>query len=63
MTVRSLQHVALAVPDPAVGRKFYQEFGLEAREEGRRIVMRCSRRPAESCTTCASARTPISCPA
>jgi len=41
MTVRSLQHVALAVPDPAVGRKFYQEFGLEAREEGRRIIMRC----------------------
>ena len=41
MTVRFLQHVALAVPDPAVGRTFYQAFGLEAREEGRRIVMRC----------------------
>jgi catechol 2,3-dioxygenase-like lactoylglutathione lyase family enzyme len=41
MTVRSLQHVALAVPDTAVRRAFYQAFGLEAREEGRRIVMRC----------------------
>lgn len=41
MTIRSLQHIALAVPDPAAGRQFYNDFGLEAREEGRRIVMRC----------------------
>jgi len=41
MTVRSLQHVALAVPDPAVGRKFYEDFGLEARESARNIAMRC----------------------
>jgi catechol 2,3-dioxygenase-like lactoylglutathione lyase family enzyme len=41
MTIRSLQHVALAVPDPAAGRKFYGDFGLEGREEGNRIVMRC----------------------
>ena len=41
MTIRSLQHVALAVPDPAAGRRFYEDFGLEAREEGRRVAMRC----------------------
>jgi catechol 2,3-dioxygenase-like lactoylglutathione lyase family enzyme len=41
MTVRSLQHVALAVPDPAVGRKFYTDFGLEGREDGNRVAMRC----------------------
>ena len=41
MTVRSLQHVALAVPDPSAGRRFYEAFGLEAREEARRIAMRC----------------------
>ncbi len=41
MTVRSLQHIALAVPDPAVGKKFYTDFGLEGRDDGRRVVMRC----------------------
>lgn len=41
MTVRSLQHVALAVPDLAIGEKFYTDFGLEGRAEGNRAVMRC----------------------
>ncbi len=41
MTVRSLQHIALAVPDPAVGKQFYSDFGLEGREDGKRVVMRC----------------------
>ena len=41
MTIRSLQHVALAVPDPAKGRKFYTDFGLDAREDGKSIAMRC----------------------
>ena len=41
MTVRSLQHVALAVPDPAVGKQFYTDFGLEGRDDGKRVVMRC----------------------
>jgi catechol 2,3-dioxygenase-like lactoylglutathione lyase family enzyme len=41
MTVRSLQHIALAVPDPAVGKKFYTDFGLEGREDGKRVIMRC----------------------
>jgi catechol 2,3-dioxygenase-like lactoylglutathione lyase family enzyme len=41
MSIRSLQHVALAVPDPAVGKQFYTDFGLEARDDGNRVVMRC----------------------
>ena len=30
MTIRNLQHIALAVPDPTVGKKFYTDFGMEA---------------------------------
>ncbi|HXJ16515.1 MAG TPA: VOC family protein, partial [Candidatus Polarisedimenticolia bacterium] len=41
MTIRNLQHIALTVPDATVGRKFYTDFGMDAREENRRIVMRC----------------------
>jgi catechol 2,3-dioxygenase-like lactoylglutathione lyase family enzyme len=41
MTVRSLQHIALTVPDATVGRKFFSAFGLAAHEDGKRIVMRC----------------------
>ena len=41
MSVRSLQHIALAVPDPGLGRQFYADFGLEGRDAGSRIVMRC----------------------
>ena len=41
MSIRSLQHVALAVPDPAVGLKFYTDFGLDGRAAGNRVVMRC----------------------
>ncbi|TMG78669.1 MAG: hypothetical protein E6H75_03095, partial [Betaproteobacteria bacterium] len=41
MTIRSLHHIALAVPDPAKGRDFYKDFGLEPREDGARVVMRC----------------------
>ena len=41
MTIRNLQHVALAVPDPSVGKRFYTDFGLVGQEYGRRIVMRC----------------------
>lgn len=41
MTIRSLQHIALAVPDPAVGKQFYSDFGLEGRDEAKRVVMRC----------------------
>lgn len=41
MTIRSLQHLALTVPDATVGRKFYGDFGLEARDDGKRVVLRC----------------------
>ena len=41
MTVRSLQHIALTVPDAVVGAKFFGDFGLTAHDEGKRIVMRC----------------------
>ena len=41
MSVTSLKHVALTVPDPAVGRDFYQAFGLEAHERGDQVAMRC----------------------
>jgi len=41
MTVRSLQHIALTVPDATVGKKFYGDFGLEARDDGKRVVLRC----------------------
>jgi catechol 2,3-dioxygenase-like lactoylglutathione lyase family enzyme len=41
MSVTSLKHVALTVPDPAVGRDFYQAFGLEAQERGDKVAMRC----------------------
>jgi len=41
MTVRSLQHIALAVPNAERGRKFYKDFGLEDREVGNTVVMRC----------------------
>src|SRR3979409_2161138 len=44
MTVRSLQHIALAVPDATVGKKFYTDFGMEGREFDQRIVMRCQSR-------------------
>lgn len=44
MTIRSLQHIALAIPDPGVGKQFYTDFGLEARDEGKRVVMRCQGR-------------------
>jgi len=41
MTIRSLQYFALAVPDPTVGRTFYEAFGLEAKERASSIAMRC----------------------
>ena len=44
MAVTNLQHFALAVPDPAVGREFYQAAGLDAIERGNQIAMRCAGR-------------------
>jgi len=42
--IRSLQYFALAVPDVAVGRSFYTDFGLDAYEDGDRVIMRCAGR-------------------
>jgi catechol 2,3-dioxygenase-like lactoylglutathione lyase family enzyme len=44
MAVTNLQHFALAVPDPAIGRDFYQAAGLDAIERGSGIAMRCAGR-------------------
>ena len=44
MAVTNLQHFALTVPDPAVGRDFYQAAGLDAIERGDQIAMRCAGR-------------------
>lgn len=42
--IRSLQHVALTVPDLAAGRAFFTTMGLEAREDGTDLVFRCAGR-------------------
>ena len=39
--IRSLQHVALTVPDLLAGRRFFTTLGLEGRSEGEDIVFRC----------------------
>ncbi len=44
MTVYSLQHLCLAVPDPALGARFYEDFGLEAEDSGDRMALRCAGR-------------------
>ena len=41
MTIRSLQHIALTVPDLAVGKQFYTDFGMQARDAGTQVIMRC----------------------
>ncbi len=41
MTVRSLQHIALTVPDAAAGKQFYTDFGMQGRDDGKRVIMRC----------------------
>lgn len=44
MPIRSFQHLALSVPDAAVGRDFYTAFGLEAVDRGNHVAMRCKGR-------------------
>jgi len=39
--IRSLQNVALTVPDIQAGRAFYTKMGLEARADGSHLVFRC----------------------
>jgi catechol 2,3-dioxygenase-like lactoylglutathione lyase family enzyme len=42
--LRSLQHVALAVPDLEVGRRFYEDLGLETRRIAGGLAFRCAGR-------------------
>ena len=42
--IRSLQHIALEVPDVEVGKNYYTDFGLEAETVGNSAVMRCAGR-------------------
>ncbi|MGH8637159.1 MAG: VOC family protein, partial [Burkholderiales bacterium] len=44
MTIRNLQHFALTVPDVEVGKTFYADFGLRARDESSRAILRCDGR-------------------
>jgi len=39
--IRSLQHVALTVPDIEAGRAFYTAMGLEALADRSHLVFRC----------------------
>ena len=43
MTIRSLQHIALTVPDAVAGKQFYTDFGMQAKDDsaGKQVVMRC----------------------
>lgn len=41
MTIRSLQHIALTVPDAVAGKTFYADFGLQPHEDAKHIAMRC----------------------
>ena len=44
MAVRSLLHYCLEVPDLALGKQFYEDFGLESVDYGNRVVLRCTGR-------------------
>ncbi|MBT4425450.1 MAG: metapyrocatechase [Rhodospirillaceae bacterium] len=44
MAVQSLQHYCLAVPDPALGVKFYEDFGLEGKARSDHVALRCAGR-------------------
>jgi len=44
MAIQSLLHYCLEVPDLAVGRKFYEDLGLEARNHRNCVTLRCTGR-------------------
>jgi catechol 2,3-dioxygenase-like lactoylglutathione lyase family enzyme len=39
--IRSLQNIGFVVPNLEVGKQFYEDFGMEAREVGDAVAMRC----------------------
>lgn len=42
--IRSLQYIALTIPDMKEGAKFYDTMGLEKRQEGQHLIYRCAGR-------------------
>ena len=42
IAAKSLQHFCLIVPDRALGRKSYEDFGLEAEGQGDGLALRCA---------------------
>lgn len=42
--MRSLQYYAFEVPNVDAGRQFYTDFGMDSREDGNSVVMRCAGR-------------------
>jgi catechol 2,3-dioxygenase-like lactoylglutathione lyase family enzyme len=43
--IRSLLHIGMTVPNPEVGRAFYELFGLEASFKNNDLIFRCQGRP------------------
>ncbi|CAG9271637.1 Metapyrocatechase [Paraburkholderia unamae] len=41
MTIRNIQHFSMSVPDLAIARVFYEDFGLETFERDGTLVCRC----------------------
>ena len=52
MAVHSLRHYVLEIPDLEEGKKFYTEFGLQAREENGRVHLRCDGRETDQVILC-----------
>lgn len=42
--IRSFNHYAFSVPDPEIGRQFFEDFGLEAVDHSDRLSFRCAGR-------------------
>ncbi|RME64951.1 MAG: hypothetical protein D6782_07285, partial [Alphaproteobacteria bacterium] len=42
--IRSFRHYAFAVPDVALGRDFFEDFGLTAHDRGNHVALRCAGR-------------------
>ena len=42
IAAKSLQHFCLVVPDRALGRKSYEDFGLEVEDQADRLALRCA---------------------
>lgn len=56
MAIHSLRHYALEIPDLEEGKKFYTEFGLQAREENGRVYLRCDGRDYDQVILCSGSK-------